>query len=65
MAEKYHPIPWSTLDFYPEQGGYVVSATKEQLKAAPFDSIDALTRDDGLAYRDRAFSYYKAEPYWN
>jgi len=64
MAEKYHPMPWSTLDFDPEQGGYVVSATKEQLAAAPFDSIEALTRDDGMAYRDRAYTYYKAEPYW-
>ena len=65
MAEKYHPMPWSTLDFDPEQGGYVVAATKAQLEAAPFDSIEALTRDDGMAYRDRAYTYYKAEPYWH
>ncbi|MET0291273.1 MAG: PRC-barrel domain-containing protein [Steroidobacteraceae bacterium] len=65
MAEKYHPMPWSTLDYDPEQGGYVVTATKDQLKAAPFDSIAALTRDDGMAYRERAYTYYKAKPYWN
>ena len=65
MAEKYHPMPWSTLDYDQERGGYVVAVTKAQLEAAPFDSIAALTRDDGMAYRDRAYSYYKAEPYWH
>src|SRR4051812_50203858 len=65
MAEKFHPMPWSTLDYDPEAGGYVVTATKEQLQAAPFDSISALTKDDGMAYRDRAYTYYKAEPYWD
>ncbi|RYG76844.1 PRC-barrel domain containing protein [bacterium] len=65
MAEKFHPMPWSTLDYDPEQGGYVTTATKDQLHAAPFDSIHELIKDDGMAYRDRAYSYYKAEPYWN
>lgn len=65
MAEKYHPMPWSTLDFDPEQGGYIVNVTREQLEAAPFDSIDELIRGDAMAYRDRAYSYYKAEPYWH
>lgn len=59
MAEKYHPLPWSALDYDPESGSYVVDYTKEQLKAAPAGSIDELTRDDGLAYRDRVFEYYK------
>jgi sporulation protein YlmC with PRC-barrel domain len=59
MAEKYHPIPWSALDYDPDSGAYVVDYTKEQLKGAPAGSIDELTRDDGLAYRDRVFDYYK------
>ncbi|HXS22606.1 MAG TPA: PRC-barrel domain-containing protein, partial [Gemmatimonadales bacterium] len=62
MAEKYHPIPWSALDYDPTAGSYVVDYTKEQLKAAPAGSIDELTRDDGLAYRDRVFDYYKTTP---
>ena len=59
IAEKYHPMPWSALDYDPKAGSYVVDYTKEQLKAAPAGSIDELTRDDGLAYRDRVFDYYK------
>jgi sporulation protein YlmC with PRC-barrel domain len=64
MAEKYHPIPWASLDFNPEENAYVVSFTKEQLKAAPSGSIDELTRDDGMQFRDRTYDYYKAPRYW-
>lgn len=64
MAEKYHPIPWSALDYDESQGAYAVNFTKEQLQAAPAGSIDELTRDDGLQFRDRAYDYYKVERYW-
>ena len=64
MGEKFHPVPWSTLDYDKDQNSYVVNLSKDQLKAAPADSIDELTKDDGLAYRDRTYAYYKAKPYW-
>ena len=64
MAEKYHPVPWSALDYDPEEGSYTVSYTKEQLQAAPSGSIEELTRDDGLGFRDRTYDYYKARRYW-
>ena len=65
MGEKYHPVPWSTLDYNKDKNGYVVPFTKEQLKAAPADGIEELTRNDGHATRDSAYSYYKVEPYWH
>jgi sporulation protein YlmC with PRC-barrel domain len=64
MAEKYHPIPWSSLDYDETENAYVVSYSKDQLKAAPAGSIEELTRDDGLAMRDRTYEYYKAPRYW-
>ncbi len=64
MNEKYHPIPWSQLDFDPGENGYVVNYTKEQLQAAPSGSIEELTRDDGMLFRDRTYDYYKAPRYW-
>src|SRR5579862_7141965 len=64
MAEKYHPIPWSSLKYDQDDDAYVVNYTKEQLKAAPAASIDELTRDDGLQFRDRTYTYYKAPRYW-
>jgi len=64
MGDKYHPIPWSMLDYDPEENAYVVSVTREQLQAAPADSVAALTRGDGQAFRDSAYSYYKEPRYW-
>jgi sporulation protein YlmC with PRC-barrel domain len=59
MGEKYHPVPWAALDYNEGEGAYVVNLTKEQLKAAPADSIEELTRGDAQAYRDRAYDFYK------
>lgn len=64
MGEKYHPIPWSSLKYDERQGGYVVNFTKEVLERAPADSMDALVAGNGVAYRDRAYEYYKAPRYW-
>lgn len=64
MGEKYHPIPWAALDYEPAEGAYVVSVTKEQLEAAPSGSIEELTRDDGMQFRDRTYDYYKVQRYW-
>jgi sporulation protein YlmC with PRC-barrel domain len=64
MAEKYHPLPWSSLDYNEGDNAYVVPYTKSQLEAAPAGSIDELTRDDGLSVRDRTYDYYKAPRYW-
>ena len=65
MGEKYHPVPWSELDYEPNQGGYVISFTTDQLKTAPADSLEALTKDDGRAFRDRAYTHYGTRPYWH
>jgi sporulation protein YlmC with PRC-barrel domain len=64
VAEKYHPIPWSSLEFNEGEDAYVVNYTKEQLQGAPVGSIDELTRDDGMAFRERSYAYYKEPRYW-
>ena len=64
MGEKYHPVPWSALDYSNDSDGYVVPYTKEQLQAAPADDIQELTRNDGQAIRDSTYKYYKVAPYW-
>ncbi|HYL71436.1 MAG TPA: PRC-barrel domain-containing protein [Candidatus Dormibacteraeota bacterium] len=64
MAEKYHPIPWASLTYSEDQNAYVVSYTKQELQSAPAGSIDELTRNDGMQFRDRTYDYYKAPRYW-
>ena len=65
MGEKYHPIPWSSLDYEKDEKGYVVPYTKEQLEAAPCDTIHELSENDGYKFRDAAYDYYKVTPYWS
>ena len=48
MGEKFHPLPWSVLDYDEEAQAYIVPYTKEQLKSAPADTIKELTRDDHM-----------------
>lgn len=64
MGEKYHPLPWSTLSYDAMKDRYIVRFTKEQLKAAPADSVDELMRGNGTEYRNRAYDYYRTPKYW-
>ena len=60
MNEKFHPVPWSALDYVESEDSYVVPFSKDELKNAPADSLDKLTRGDGAAaYSASAKSYYK------
>lgn len=65
LGEKFHPLPWSVLDFDPAQDAFVVPYTKDQLRAAPADTIKELTKGDGQWARDKAFDFYKVPPYWH
>jgi sporulation protein YlmC with PRC-barrel domain len=64
MGEKYHPLPWASLDYDESRNSYIVNFTKEQLQAAPVGSVEELTRNDGMDFRDRTYAYYKADRYW-
>ena len=64
VGEKYTPVPWPALISDETENAYVVNLTKDQLKGAPVDSIEELTRDDGRAYRDRAYDFYKTPRDW-
>jgi hypothetical protein len=35
MAEKHHPLPWATLKYDTEKGGYLVNLDKKMLSDAP------------------------------
>ena len=65
MGEKYHPIPWSALDYDYSEGAYIVSYTKEQLENAPAGSIEELTREGGVDIRNRVYDYYHTPHYWS
>ena len=63
MGEKYHPLPWSTLNYDAQKGGYVVNLDKKVLEAAPnYDrgSQFSWTPD----YGRKVDSYYNTTSYW-
>ena len=63
MGEDYYPVPWSTLKYDTNLGGYRVNLTNDQLKNAPKYSSSTdwnWSRDNDR----RVYEYYKATPYW-
>lgn len=56
-----YPLPWDTLKYEPDMGGYVVTLAREQLEDAP-----RYARDDGPEYTDdygRRVNDYYGVPY--
>ena len=63
MGEKHHPLPWATLKYDMQKGGYVVNLDKKQLEGAPNydrDSEFKWTPD----YGRKVDSYYNVPSYW-
>jgi len=63
MGEDYYPVPWSTLKYDTNLGGYRVNLTKEQLEKAP-----KYSKSTGWSWNRendrRVYEYYQAAPYW-
>ena len=63
MGEKHHPLPWATLKYDTQKGGYVVNLDKKQLEGAPSydrDSEFKWTPD----YGRKVDSYYNVPSFW-
>jgi len=64
VGEDTHPIPWETLRYDTELGGYRTDVTEEQVRGAPTlygeEGEDRLQRDRERALHD----YYGARYYW-
>ena len=63
MGEKHHPLPWATLKYDTQKGGYVVNLDKKQLEGAPNydrDSEFKWTPD----YGRKVDSYYNVPSLW-
>lgn len=70
IGEKFHPIPWSLLEYDVEQDGFVVPLKKAALEGAPhYDAaeIRELGGSKHRTYGDTIFGYYGSygvAPYW-
>ena len=63
MGEKFHPIPWSTLKYDQQKGGYAVNIDKKLLQNAP--TYDANSEFEWTPdYGRKVDSYYGSPSYW-
>ena len=63
MGEKFHPIPWSTLKYDQQKGGYAVNIDKKLLQDAP--TYDANSKFEWTPdYGRKVDSYYGSPSYW-
>ncbi|ODP38269.1 PRC-barrel domain-containing protein [Sphingomonas turrisvirgatae] len=63
IGHRHYPLPWRALTYEPEQGGYVVDITREQIDSAP--GYDAEGDDEpsyDRAYREQLAAYYTIPP---
>lgn len=70
IGEKFHPVPWSLLDYDLTVAGYTVPLDKAALEGAPSYNRQELSALGGPSHRDfgeRIFGYYGrygSTPYW-
>jgi len=64
IGDNHHPLPWRTLRYDRDKGGYVVDLDKKMLEGAPSyrtgEEVDWSTPE----YGRRVDEYYKVPSYW-
>ena len=63
MGEDHYPVPWASLKYDTNLGGYRTGITQNQLDRAP-----KYRREDDWFWNrendERIYAHYKAQPYW-
>ncbi len=64
IGDDHYPLPWQSLKYDTNLGGYRTGITESQLKGAPKYGA-AEDWDDGNRDRDTSiYDYYGVPPYW-
>jgi sporulation protein YlmC with PRC-barrel domain len=64
LGEDYYPVPWNSLKYDTNLGGYVTGITEASLKGAPKYSRNS-EWDWSRENDQRVYQHYKAAPYWS
>ena len=57
MGEKFYPLPWDTLTYDTDKGGYMVDIDKDRIEGAPsYDRGNEPTYD--RAFGERVYGHY-------
>jgi hypothetical protein len=60
---RYHPLPWSILEYLPEQDAYAVAIERTTLEEAPSYSRTEIV-DGTLSWAEMVRHYYSTPPFW-
>jgi hypothetical protein len=63
IGEDYYPVPWSTLTYDTQLGGYRTNLTADRLDRAPKYN-ESTGWNWNRENEQRVFTYYQARPYW-
>ena len=63
IGEDYYPVPWPTVNYDTNLGGYRINLTKDQLEKAPKYS-ESQDWNWNRENDRRVYDYYRADPYW-
>lgn len=64
IGDRHHPLPWGTLRYDTEMGGYVVNLDKQALEKAPSYKTGEIFNFEDEAWGRDIHTYYKIPPYW-
>ena len=59
IGENYSPVPWGSLDYDVNQGGYVMDADRGRLEEAPRFGANAQPNWSDRSYSDRLDEYWQ------
>ena len=63
IGERYHPLPWSVLNYDTRVGGYVVDLDRQRLEGAPTFAANETVDWNDRAFGQRVNDYYGSRPF--
>jgi sporulation protein YlmC with PRC-barrel domain len=64
IGDQHHPVPWSSLAYDTNVGGYVIDADRGRLEAAPAYKGSDMPDWSDRQWGQRVHQYYGVRPYW-
>ena len=64
IGDEHYPLPWQSLKYDTNLGGYRTGITETQLKGAPKYSNDNDWNWEDRKRAQQVYDYYRVPPYW-
>jgi len=64
IGDQHHPVPWSSLTYDTNVGGYVIDADRARLQGAPVYKGGETPNWSDRTWGQRVHQYYGVRPYW-